>query len=200
MCSEPWNPKTSNVTQVLKSILFLIFTEEPYFNEPGYDRCNKGNHLPSLQYDYEVMKNNLRFALIYHLEQSEVRYGIEILTYVKEYYQNNWRNGYRLEANLKSRLPSYCSNLRKKPEELLTLLQKASDLIPVLTSAEGKKHRVNVVDLDNEDDEEEGKQKRKKRKIRRESVEGDGQNEIQIEFLGTNKDRKSDTDDVICLL
>jgi baculoviral IAP repeat-containing protein 6 len=33
---EPWNPKVSNLLQVCNSILFLIFVEKPYFNEPGY--------------------------------------------------------------------------------------------------------------------------------------------------------------------
>lgn len=32
---EPWNPDVSNLTQVFNSILFLIFIEKPYFNEPG---------------------------------------------------------------------------------------------------------------------------------------------------------------------
>jgi hypothetical protein len=195
---EPWNPKTSNITQVLKSILFLIFTEEPYFNEPGYDRSDKGYHLPSLQYDYEVMQNNLRFAVTYHLQQSESRYGVEILNYVKEYYQNNWRSGYRLEANLKSKIPVYCSNLRKKPEELLTLLNKASVLIPV---HEGEERGNNVIDLDKEIDEEEGKQKRKRRKTRRSAsaLEND-QNEIQVQFVSSNINERNDADNVICLL
>jgi ubiquitin-protein ligase len=34
---EPWNPNISNLTQVFNSILFLIFIEHPYFNEPGYE-------------------------------------------------------------------------------------------------------------------------------------------------------------------
>ncbi len=31
-----WDPATSNIAQVCNSILFLIFVEHPYFNEPGY--------------------------------------------------------------------------------------------------------------------------------------------------------------------
>ena len=33
---EPWDPKTSNLSQVFMSIYALIFVDEPYFNEPGY--------------------------------------------------------------------------------------------------------------------------------------------------------------------
>jgi ubiquitin-protein ligase len=39
---EKWNPKTSTLLQVLVSIQSLIFTDKPYFNEPGYE-----NHMNS---------------------------------------------------------------------------------------------------------------------------------------------------------
>ena len=35
---EPWNPAQSSLLQVLVSIQGLIFTEEPYCNEPGFAR------------------------------------------------------------------------------------------------------------------------------------------------------------------
>jgi ubiquitin-protein ligase len=35
---EQWNPKTSTLLQILVSIQSLIFTNNPYFNEPGYER------------------------------------------------------------------------------------------------------------------------------------------------------------------
>lgn len=35
---EKWNPKTSTFLQVLVSIQSLILVEQPYFNEPGYER------------------------------------------------------------------------------------------------------------------------------------------------------------------
>ncbi len=35
---ESWNPKTSTFLQVLVSIQSLIFVDEPYFNEPGYEQ------------------------------------------------------------------------------------------------------------------------------------------------------------------
>lgn len=33
---EKWNPKISNMLQVLLSIQALVLNEKPYFNEPGY--------------------------------------------------------------------------------------------------------------------------------------------------------------------
>ena len=35
---EKWNKNTSTLLQVLVSIQSLIFVEDPYFNEPGYER------------------------------------------------------------------------------------------------------------------------------------------------------------------
>ena len=35
---ESWNPKTSTFLQVMVSIQSLILVEQPYFNEPGYER------------------------------------------------------------------------------------------------------------------------------------------------------------------
>jgi ubiquitin-protein ligase len=35
---EQWNPKTSTLLQILVSIQSLIFTDKPYFNEPGYEK------------------------------------------------------------------------------------------------------------------------------------------------------------------
>lgn len=35
---EKWNPKTSTFLQILVSIQSLIFVEDPYFNEPGYEK------------------------------------------------------------------------------------------------------------------------------------------------------------------
>jgi ubiquitin-protein ligase len=36
--NEKWNPKTSTFLQVLVSIQSLILIEQPYFNEPGYEK------------------------------------------------------------------------------------------------------------------------------------------------------------------
>jgi ubiquitin-protein ligase len=35
---EQWNPKTSTLLQILVSIQSLILTDNPYFNEPGYEK------------------------------------------------------------------------------------------------------------------------------------------------------------------
>jgi ubiquitin-protein ligase len=59
---EPWDPKTSNMTQVLNSILFLIFTKDPYFNEPGYSR-NEGTLQASGVYDGNLFPSVVDFGI-----------------------------------------------------------------------------------------------------------------------------------------
>lgn len=89
---EPWNPKESNMTQVLKSILYLIFVDEPFYNEPGYHRPAHGGVDPqSTRYSLEVMHNTLRFAILYHLQLAEDRYGPpEILQHIRDFYLEHW--------------------------------------------------------------------------------------------------------------
>ena len=55
---EPWQPNKSTLLQVLVSIQSLIFVNDPYFNEPGYD---KGRGTP--QGDQESAQYNLN---LYH--------------------------------------------------------------------------------------------------------------------------------------
>lgn len=96
---EPWNPKESNVTQVLMSILYLIFVEEPYYNEPGYHRPfhqNNPNYIDrnSANYSIAVMKNTLSFAALYHLQSTEAKYGPSIIQHtIWRFYVDNWRRG-----------------------------------------------------------------------------------------------------------
>ncbi|KER27859.1 hypothetical protein T265_13718 [Opisthorchis viverrini] len=63
---ERWDPKTSNLLQVLVSIQSLIFVSEPYFNEPGYE-CNYGTPLgqrESQRYNLNIRAATLRWAML----------------------------------------------------------------------------------------------------------------------------------------
>jgi len=62
---ESWNPKTSTFLQVLVSIQSLILVEQPYFNEPGWERemnTPKGK-LSSLAYSEERMPSTIKYAM-----------------------------------------------------------------------------------------------------------------------------------------
>jgi len=62
---ESWNPKTSTFLQVMVSIQSLILVEQPYFNEPGYERemnTLKGKQL-SNGYNEDRQPHTIRLAM-----------------------------------------------------------------------------------------------------------------------------------------
>lgn len=62
---ESWNPKTSTLLQVIVSIQSLILVEQPYFNEPGWERemyTPKGKK-ESSNYNEERMPSTIKFAM-----------------------------------------------------------------------------------------------------------------------------------------
>ena len=63
---EKWNPTTSTLLQVLVSIQSLIFIEEPYFNEPGYERYigTENGIRKSLEYNNNIYPNTIKLAMI----------------------------------------------------------------------------------------------------------------------------------------
>lgn len=63
---EKWNAKTSTLLQVLVSIQSLILIEEPYFNEPGYEReiGTPSGKTKSFNYNDKIRKETLRWAVI----------------------------------------------------------------------------------------------------------------------------------------
>jgi len=63
---ESWNPKTSTFLQVMVSIQSLILVEQPYFNEPGYERemnTTKGKQA-SNAYNEDRQPHTIRLAMI----------------------------------------------------------------------------------------------------------------------------------------
>ena len=62
---ESWNPKTSTFLQVIVSIQSLILVEQPYFNEPGYERemsTAKGKQISDL-YNEEREPHTIQLAM-----------------------------------------------------------------------------------------------------------------------------------------
>lgn len=62
---ESWNPKTSTFLQVMVSIQSLILVEQPYFNEPGWERemhTEKGKQA-SNNYSEERMPSTIKLAM-----------------------------------------------------------------------------------------------------------------------------------------
>jgi ubiquitin-protein ligase len=63
---ESWNKDTSSLLQVLVSIQSLIFVDDPYFNEPGYERYikQKTYQAMSQKYNEEKRPHTINLAMI----------------------------------------------------------------------------------------------------------------------------------------
>jgi ubiquitin-protein ligase len=73
---EKWNNKTSSFLQVLVSIQSLIFVENPYFNEPGYEKSmgtTKGNKL-NFEYNEIIRYHTIELAIINQILNPPVEY------------------------------------------------------------------------------------------------------------------------------
>jgi len=73
---EKWNSKTSSFLQVLVSIQSLILVDQPYFNEPGYERdfgTERGKKL-SDEYNEPLHLHTIELAMIDQLVNSPPEY------------------------------------------------------------------------------------------------------------------------------
>ena len=57
-------PKTSNIYQVLVSILGLIFVKDPFFNEPAYNGQEEIYQKQSETYNRDIRYNTLKYAIL----------------------------------------------------------------------------------------------------------------------------------------
>ena len=71
--SEKWNENTSTLLQVLISIQSLIFVENPYFNEPGYEKSmnTPSGDILNFEYNDNIRENTIRWAINNNLENLE---------------------------------------------------------------------------------------------------------------------------------
>jgi ubiquitin-protein ligase len=63
---ETWNPKTSTFLQVMISIQSLILIDEPYFNEPGYEKNinTTEGHISSKEYNENIEPKTIELGMI----------------------------------------------------------------------------------------------------------------------------------------
>ena len=82
---ESWNAKTSTFLQVLVSIQSLIFVDEPYFNEPGYEKImytDKGRE-SSKAYNDNIKLCTIMWAMINQLTNPPDEYKEIIFEHFK---------------------------------------------------------------------------------------------------------------------
>ena len=82
--NEKWNSKTSTFLQVLISIQSLIFIENPYFNEPGYESIiiPSGN-LNSKLYNNKIQIQTIKWAIINQIKNPPIGYEEVVLNHFK---------------------------------------------------------------------------------------------------------------------
>lgn len=78
--SEKWNSEISTFLQVIISIQSLIMVDDPYFNEPGYERTmnTSDGKKRAFKYKEEIRLHNLRVAIINQIKNPPV--GFEEFT------------------------------------------------------------------------------------------------------------------------
>jgi ubiquitin-protein ligase len=77
---ERWDPKISNLNQVLQSISFLILVPEPFYNEPGFEQqqgTSQGD-TESRQYSANIRIQTIRHAVLGHLTHPDPEFKLII--------------------------------------------------------------------------------------------------------------------------
>lgn len=82
---ESWNPGLSTFLQVIISIQSLIFVDNPYFNEPSYEKTMKTEQgiAASSQYNDKVRLDTIRVAMIDQLKNPAHSYESFIANHFK---------------------------------------------------------------------------------------------------------------------
>lgn len=103
----------SNLTQVLVSILFLVFVEEPYYNEPGYEP-SETNMVRSRRYNADIVCNMMRWTIEDFFQDTCQYIPDEVKRKITDKISSKWQaTKSQLEAKFKSIAESgnYCRAL-----------------------------------------------------------------------------------------
>lgn len=131
--NEKWNEKTSTLLQVMVSIQSLIFVEQPYFNEPGYEADMNTPHgkQQSSEYNETIRLGTIRWAMIEQLRspslgfEEAIRLHFKLKTPIIAAQMKEW-----LKEAQASKSSGYHQKLKKHVQDLRQELEK---LDPVAT-------------------------------------------------------------------
>jgi hypothetical protein len=130
---EKWNPEVSSLSQVINSILFLIFVEHPYFNEPGYQgsQGTPSGDQRSEEYNKVIRTATLQFAYLDHFKKPNPQLG----RYILPMLCHTWRSkGHRTALQWAEAQPALNNFITAIEAEVTKLVGPAP--VPVLP-AEG---------------------------------------------------------------
>ncbi|KAF7639067.1 UBIQUITIN_CONJUGAT_2 domain-containing protein [Meloidogyne graminicola] len=127
---ERWNADTSSLLQVLVSIQSLILVNEPYFNEPGYERWRNSpaGQQASREYDANIMQMCVRWAMVEQLRNPPKAFADivrlhfwmkrDIICNQVEAWIEEIQHYITTHASSGKVLPSYLAGLKKHYETL----------------------------------------------------------------------------------
>ena len=106
---EKWNSDISTFLQVIISIQSLIMVEEPYFNEPGYERAMHTETGKKKAFDYknQIRYDNLRVAILNQIKNPPQGFEEFTINHFKQKKEEilkvaeEWKNKKSLEKNIK---------------------------------------------------------------------------------------------------
>ena len=115
---EKWNPKISNIYQICVSILALIFVDEPYFNEPGYQNSQGTERgiKESEKYNDNIKIQNIKYGIIGMIKNPPKDFQDVIINHYKLRMEDIKDN--ILKWIIESKNPKPLENLLKQVEEL----------------------------------------------------------------------------------
>lgn len=117
---ESWNPEVSTFLQVLISIQSLILVENPYFNEPGWERQmhTEAGKERSFKYNDNIRLQTIRVAMVDMIKNPPQSYE----TFVKEHFIQKKEEIYNTIEKWISESKSYKNDMTKYYDELKSLL------------------------------------------------------------------------------
>jgi baculoviral IAP repeat-containing protein 6 len=117
---ESWS-KESNIYQVLIAIQSVIFCEEPYFNEPGYerDRGNAKGAEANNKYNEPVRLNTMKLAMLEQLKNPSFGFG-EV---IKNHFRLKKNDIYK-KLDDWEKISSNKTNFKKYYDELKGIVDK----------------------------------------------------------------------------
>lgn len=115
---EEWNAKTSTFLQVLVSIQSLIFVDQPYFNEPGYEKMmnNEKGINASNEYNEHIQLHTMEWAIIDQINNPPHGYD----TVVKEHFKRKKDNILKTYSEWLTK----SKKIKNKFQEVYTLLEE----------------------------------------------------------------------------
>lgn len=124
LASESWTPELSTIFQIFMSIQSQILVEQPYFNEPGYEKTmnTPNGQKNSDEYNEKIMQYTLNHAMIGLLDSTSKDKYPEFSDVIYEYFAYHKHNIINTLNIWEKKLPvSKVSYFKFKKEKFISI-------------------------------------------------------------------------------